>query len=148
MAKLVPIITYLLLFALFAIAMISGGIMLAESNNPSQSIGNDPTVSAFSGNLTDTLSTAYEDSNSAKSAISNSSITTTTGFAYIDAVGGVWKTVTQAPSAIYNLTFGFILVNLLGSSTASIVTGVLATILILTIITAVILWVTTGVGNK
>lgn len=106
MAGLQPIIISILVAGLFAIALISGGIMLAEQNGANQSIGDDPVLLSYKNSLTISLGNAETNSNSSMEAL-GASPTTESGGAFIyDATTGVWKTLKEDPSTNYNLLVG------------------------------------------
>lgn len=139
-----PILVTLLLFGLFAFAIITSGIMIAEQNDPDQSIGNDPTIAAFRTNINETLDTAREDTQSADELLTNSSVSTTTNIVFIDAVSGLWKTLRQAPTTIWELTGG-LMVSTIGIPLT--VVALITSLLLIIILIAVIRFVTTGVGG-
>jgi hypothetical protein len=147
MAELRPFLIGFLLAGLFAIALITGGIWIADLNNPDQSIGQDATLRTFASSLNQTLGQAHTDANSSYTAIKASPITLTTGFVVLDAIGGVWKTITIIPVAIYNLTIGLLIANVFSNPAFMVIFGVLSAIVILTIIFAVVKWLSQGEGG-
>jgi hypothetical protein len=147
MVRFVPIVTSLLLISLFIIAFVGVGLIIASDNNSNQTIGNDASLTSFNGALINATTNEASQIDASQAAFSNSSITTTGVFPYVNAVGGIWKTLKTTPILVYNLTIGFVLVKILGSTTAAIVTTILASILAIVIISAVVLWITRGEGG-
>ena len=149
MAGFRPVIVSLLLFGLFAIAFITFGIRLAQINDAPQSIADEPSIQNYANQLEGSLQQGYDDSYSAEVAISNSTISqaNTGGLSLIlDSVGGIWKTLKSVPVTIYNLTIGLIISNITGGE-FGILWAVLGTILIITIIIAVIKLISQGEGE-
>lgn len=144
MSEFRPIVVNLLLVGLLIIAMITMGLNIA-SNNPSQSIGNDPTLSAYANSLNATLYNATDDASASEQAITNSSITLTSGFPVFDSISGVWKTIKKVPVAVFNLTIGLVRTRL--GSSFWVVLGVIGAILTITILLAVWKLVSTGEGG-
>lgn len=147
MANFRPIVISLLLVGLFAMALISGGVMLAQKNGAGQSIADDPNIMAYAENLNKTLGNAHSDALSADEAIGSSPVTLTSGFPVFDAISGVWKTIKTVPVTVFNLTFNLLQEHILGSQAFSIVLGVIGAILTITIIFAVWKMVATGEGG-
>lgn len=137
MANFRPILVALLVLGLFGVAIITAGIRLASVNGANQSIGDDLSLAAYSSSLNQSLKDAYDSSVAANAAVSNSSITLTSTLPFIDAIGGIWKTLKSAPIAIWNLTFGIVFQNILGDNSYAIVIGVIGAILLMTIVFAV-----------
>lgn len=139
MANLKPFIFGLLLTGLFAISLINIGIYLPLHNDASQSIGDDPTLSAYKTQIESELITISDDTNSSLSALGNSPLSLVTSVGGIfDAVGGIWKTLTVVPKAVYNLTIGQLVVRYLGDDSYQVVLGVLAALVTVLIIFGVI----------
>lgn len=137
----------MLIFGLFVISLITTGIMIADQNDATQSIGDDPSISEYKSSIENNLTTAYNDVSSSNTVIENSSITTTTSIPIFTSVQSIWKTIKKVPITVYNLTIGLAMKKLFGDS-AGIVTAVISTILILLILFAVIKWVATGIGDQ
>lgn len=143
MGGLKPTIIGILLGGLFALALISGGIMLAERNNANQSIGDDPVLSSYKDNLEVSLLAVESDANGSLEAL-GSSPTTESGGAFIyDATTGVWKTLKEQPSTNYNLLVG-VTKNRIFGETFNPLFAVGAAILITIIIFGVIKLVISG----
>lgn len=132
-----PILVALLILGLFGVAIITAGIQIASVNGANQSIGDDVSLAVYASSLNESLEDAYDSSIAANAAVSNSSITLTSALPFIDAIGGIWKTLKTAPIAIWNLTFGVVFQNILGGNSYAIVIGVLGAILLMTIVFAV-----------
>ncbi len=147
MSNFKPILVALLLVGLFALAFLNFGIMTAEIEGANQSISDDPSISAYAASLNQTLEASISETEAANTAFSNSSITTTTSFPFVDAIGGIWKTMKNAPIAVWNLSFGLLLSNVLGSEAYAMVIGVLGAILTMTIIFAVWKLIHSGEGG-
>lgn len=147
MAEIRPIIIAIIVSSLFILALINGGIMLAAQNVPEQSIGDDPSLEDYRIELTNTLDEHTQNIKDSDTSLSNSSVTTTTSSPFFDVLGGLWKTITRAPKTLWNLTSGFIYERLLGSQAFIIVLGAIGAILFLTIIVAVIKFISTGEGG-
>ena len=139
------IIFALLFSGLFIIALINGGIYLAQTNHANQSIADDPLISAYSPALNDALASSYTIANTSEGAISESPITLTTGFPVFDAISGIWKTLKIIPVTIWNLTVTFVQTKAFGNTaTFYIVFSVLGAWLIISIILGVWKMVSTG----
>ena len=143
MADFKTIVIIIVLAGLFSVAMIKGGIEMANLNNPNQTIANYPALSSLLTDLNNSLEDSYSNANSSLEAISSSPVTLTTGFPVFDAITGIWKTLIIIPMAIYNLLTDFLFNIFLGSA-QNIVLGVIATIVIVTVIFAVWRFVATG----
>lgn len=143
MSGLKPLLVGILLTGLFAFALISGGIMLAENNAAPQSIGDDPALSSYKTSLEDTLEQAHTDANASIESLGKSPISVISGFAIFDAVYSVWKTLKVVPVTIFNLTIGLAQEELLGPS-FYIVIGIISTILLILIIFGVIKMIISG----
>lgn len=144
MPKFLSIVFGFLLFGLFAVAIISGGIMLASNNQATQSIADDPAIRDFANELNETLEDTYQTAVGVEGAVEQSPVTTTTSNPYIDAIGGVWKTLKTVPITIYNLTFGLLAQKIFGNSAYGIVFGVIGAILIIAIVYGVYKLLVTG----
>lgn len=144
MVKFTTLIFGFLLLGLFAIAMINGGTRLASINNANHSIAEDPSISAYASSLNSTLETSYTNAVAAEGAINSSSITLTTSNPFIDAIGGIWKTLKTVPITIYNLTIGLVFSKILGGSGYGILLGVLSSIFIIVLIYAIYKGIFTG----
>lgn len=146
--RLSPIIVSLLLFGLFAIAIINGALLLSVFNSPNQTIANDPALIEYSNALNSTLASSYADANASETAIGTSPVTLSSNSGIIfDAIAGVWKTMKKAPVAIYNLTLGLIFAKIFADSQFAIVFAILGAILLIVIVFAVVELTSTGQGG-
>lgn len=145
--KFRPIVVGLLLFSMFALAMITGGIQLANVNDVDQSIGDHPLLSTYSVNLSDAVGGASDNAKSGEDAFADSDVTLSTSSVFIDAIGGIWKTLKTIPVTIYNLTIGLVSSVIFGGGAFSIVLGIIGAILTITIIFAVWRLISTGEGG-
>ena|SRR3990167_1386712 len=143
MAGLKPLLVGLLLGGLFALVLITGGIMLANNNASPVSIGDDPALSAYKTSLESSLENAQANANASIEALGESPISIIPGSFVIDAIAGVWKTLKVVPVTIYNLTFGLAKDKIFGE-TFDVVFGIMAAILIIVIIFGVIKLVSQG----
>lgn len=146
MASFRPLVIALLLLGIFAVAIVSFGINLARENGATQNIGDNPIISNYAGNVSDTLGRAYDNANDSIESLSKSPVTLTGGFPLFDAIAGLWKVLKTVPITVYNLTVGLLLSTILGS-TYAIVLGVVGAIFIITIIFAVWKMLSTGQGG-
>lgn len=144
MAEIRPLLIWLLLLGLFAMAIVTGGIMLAEQNGVNQSIADDPAITEYYSSLNETLADTYTDASNSDAAFSNSSISTSIGIPFIDSIWGIWKTLKEVPVTIYNLTIGLLISKVLGDVAGAIVLSVLSAILIITVIFAIVKLVSQG----
>lgn len=144
MADFRPLIVALILTGLVAIGVINFGIMLANTNQASQSIADNSQLASYANDLNDSLTDAYSDAEEANTAISNSSLTLTSGFPIVEAIGGIWKTMKAVPKTIWDLTIALLNSSILGSPALSIFIGGLGAILIITIVLAVWKLISTG----
>lgn len=142
-AGLKPLIVGLLLSGLFAFALITSGIMIANSNHASHSIGDDPAIASYKNSLEGTLNQAQENANSSIEAIGESSISVIPGAYIFDAIAGVWKTLKVVPVTIYNLTIGLLKNKIFGNN-FNVVFGIFSAILIILIIFGVIKLISSG----
>lgn len=137
------IIISLIVFAVFAISFINGGMILAENNN-GQSITQDPSIGAYVSALNSSLESSYQVVNDSDTSLSESPITTTSVNPFFDAVGGIWKVLKGGTIAIYNITVGLVISKLFAGSQAALIGGVVSAILMLMLIAAVIRLVSGG----
>lgn len=142
-----PIIVALLLFGLFVVVIISGGIMLANVNGANQSIGNDPTLVIYNNNINQTLQQSKIDIGNSSSALESSPLTLTGGNPFFDAIGGIWKTIKNAPITIWNYTGQILISKLFGQQAGTILLGTLGAILLVTILFGVYKLVSRGEGG-
>lgn len=147
MVSLRPVIISILLSVLFIIAVISGGIYMAEQNGASENIGNDSAFSSLRNDLIDKTQDNYDSSLAAMNSLENSSISLTSGIPFLDSIYGGWKVIKATPMIMYNLITASLFERLLGSQTSAIIIGIISAILIITIIFAVIKLVSTGDGG-
>lgn len=143
MAGLKPLFIGLLLTGLFAFAMITGGIMVADQNSGVVSIGDDPALSNYKTQIQSSLNDASTDANSSLEALGNSPLSAIPGAFIFEAIAGVWKTLKIVPSTIYNLTFGVLKDKVFGDS-FGVAFGIMAAIIIILIILGVIKLVVSG----
>jgi hypothetical protein len=99
-----PLLISLLLFGLLAAAVINAGIMIANSNDADESIANNTAINDYSTDLTDSLEGAGGEGTTAYDSFSNSTISLTGGIVFLDAIGGLWKTLLNVPRTVFNLT--------------------------------------------
>lgn len=137
MTGIKPLLIGMLLSGLFAFALISGGIMLAQNNHSNNNIGDDPALSDYKNSLETNLEKANTDANDSLNALSDSPISVISGFAILDAAYSVWKTLKVVPSTIYNLTFGLTKNKIFGSPFV-IVFGLISAIILILIIFGII----------
>lgn len=133
MAGFRPLIVGLLLAGLFAYALINAGLLIAINNNPSQTIGNDESLSDYKDSLESNLQESYANSNSSEESFSKSPLSLS-NIIVVDAIGGVWKSIKIIPVAIYNLTIGILIQKLFSSQEFSIALSVIGAILIITFV--------------
>ena len=146
MAKtFVPIIIILLLFGLFAVALINAGIMIGNQNEAEQNIGDNAIIKDYYESVNQSLIDSSSNADSANQAFSNSSVSTTGSFPYVNAVSGIWKVIKNAPITVYNLTIGLLIGTIFGDSV--IVWATLSAIIILIIVAAIVKWITQGEGG-
>lgn len=136
-----------MLFAfLFFVALITGGIMMAEQNGASQSIANDTGLNDFRNDLVDSLNGYSSDVSDAGASFENSTISLTSGIPFIDAIYGVWKILIATPKLAYNFFASYVFDTILGDTASKIIVGILGAILTITIIIAIIKLVSQGEG--
>lgn len=145
MVRFRPLVTSILLFALFAIAVLNFVFLFSDQNNPAQNILTDPnsSIGKYYADLNNTLASSQSNTTNAYGAFENSSINTDTGiFPFITAIGGIWKVIWLYPKIIYDLTIGLLINQLLaGSPLALTISIILGTIVVITIISAIALFV-------
>lgn len=148
MSEIKPFVVNALLLGLLALAMISGGIMMAVDNNATQSIANDTAISTYANTLQSSLENASESATASDASFRNSSIDTSGGVIWAGAISGVWKTLTVVPSAVLSLTTNLVKGKILGSTAFYAIFGVVSLIIILSLILAIWKLVSTGEGGK
>lgn len=144
MSNLRPFVISALLLGLIAIGIISTGIMIASENDATQSIANDTAISNYATALQNSLANASESASSADASFRNSTVSVTGGVVFVDAIGGLWKTLTTVPSAVLTLTTNLIKGKIMGDTAFYAVFGVMALIIVITLILAVWKAVSTG----
>lgn len=144
MSSMKPLVFGFLLVGLFAIALISFGIRLADVNEVSQSIGDDPAIKNYADSLNNSIAQASSDSQTSQEAISESPITLGESNFVIDAIGGIWKTITEVPVTVWNLTVGLLLAKIFGDNSFAIALSVIGTLIGFAVIFAVVKWLSTG----
>lgn len=147
MAKLISVIIPLLLLAGFILALLLGGISFQLQNNTPSKITDDSKIQNLTSDLASALSLSSSNANSANQAFSNSSISTSGVTPFISAVGGIWTVITKGPVLLYNIISLFVFETLFGNPAAFFISGIVATIFILIIISAVVYWVSRGEGG-
>ena len=135
----------MLLVGLFAFALISSGIIIGDKNN-GQSIGDIPTISKFRTDIQVNLSEAYNTANSSETSFGSSPISLTS-IVFVDALGGIWKTLKSIPLAIWNLIMSLVSGSIAPASEYGVVFGVIGAIIIITIIFGVWKMISTGDGG-
>jgi hypothetical protein len=140
------IIVALLVAGLVMVLFINGAIMLSTQNDFSGNPSDDPSLSAYKDDVTAQLNQSYFNTGEADAVLSNSSVTTTTSFPFIESINGIWKNVRSAPVMIWNLSFGLVLEKALGDDKAIVLT-ILSVILTLMLIFAVVYLIATGDGR-
>ena len=136
----------LILTATFAILLIQGGVLMAQSNYANHSIANDDTLMNYSTSVSGQLDQAYLDANTTDSAMRNSPVTLSTGAIIYSAISGVWKTMISVPVTLWNLT-ATLIHNQYAGGPIIIIIGVIGTLLTLGIVLAVWKLVFTGDGG-
>jgi hypothetical protein len=138
----------MLLFGLFAIALITFGISIAEQNNPAQSIANAPSIMSYKNSIESDLSKNYKSFNESEDSFSESDTTlgNSQSGIIINSISGIWKDLKGGSVLIINLSFGFIQKTLFGSEFL-IVFNVISGILIFITLIAVIKLVMQGEGG-
>lgn len=136
MATLLKFVIPFLLFMAFAVSFIGFGLLLPELNGASQSISDDPGISAYANELNNTATDASLNSNIAEGVLGNSSITTGAQSNIIDSSQGIWKIITATPKTIWNLTFGLALGRVATGTEVLIILGIFGAILVLILVLA------------
>lgn len=139
-----PIIINFLLIGLFAVAIIMAGIMVSVDNNATQSIGNDTVFSELANSLNSNLTQNYNEMEKNEQSFENSSITLTSGIPFIDSIYGTWKIIKKTPMLIYSLVVNVVFLRIMGDPATNVIISVMSTILIITIIFAVIKLISSG----
>lgn len=139
-----PLIVTLLLVGLVILSVLTGGIMLAANNGASQSIMDDPSMSAYLSSLNDSLDDSYDESQPLDTAFSDSPITPTTGAVYVESVGGIWQTMRNNPTTIFSISLAFVRDKVLGGPYGSIILNTALAIFGLLIIFGAYKWIYTG----
>jgi hypothetical protein len=139
-----PLLISLLLFGLLAAAVINAGIMIANSNDADESIANNTAINDYSTDLTDSLEGAGGEGTTAYDSFSNSTISLTGGIVFLDAIGGLWKTLINVPRTVFILTRSLVSSTILESNGFLVIFGVITLIILLSIILAVWKLVSTG----
>lgn len=142
-SRYVPLIAAILLIGLFATAIINFGIMVADQNDASINIGDDPAIINYYGNVSENLIASSNAVQSSDAALTNSSIQTS-GSTFVDASRGIWKSIRNAPTMVWNLTFGLIIDKLFGGAAGIAVAAVVGAILGMILFAAVIRMLTQG----
>lgn len=142
-----PILVSLILAGLFAFSLLYGGYLLAVNNDASQSILDNPAMNSFKENLEDNLTGFYDTVNASETSFAKSPISLSQ-IVFVDALGGIWKTLKIIPLAIWNLIAGLVIGNLLTQTQFIIVGGVVGSLLIITIIFGVWKLINTGESEK
>lgn len=145
MAEFRPLVVSLLVFGLFAVLLINIGAQIAQDNNPNSTILNISGFSNFKANTSEHLEDSYGTISDADTAVTNSSVTLTSGIPFVDAIGGIWKTIKVAPMAIYGLVKDTAVAQIIGDNTVIVAT--VGAILLLTFIFAVWKFISTGEGG-
>ena len=141
------LIVTLLIFGLFAVALINFSINIAEENGATKNLRNNSAINQYMDALETNLSDAYTTADKADTALTNSSISLTTGYVLIDSVRGIWKTIVTIPKGIYILTVGLAGNTLMPNPTFQIVIYVIGAIFLILFLFAVVKWLTTGSGE-
>lgn len=144
MVKFSTVMISLILIGLIAVLVISAGIQMASDYGFDTSIANDSRIGNIKIDLSDAINEAYEDERGASDSLSNSTITTSAGIPFIDAIGGVWKSIKNGPTVIFNLIKG-LGESVLGSSYALVFTA-LGAIISIIVIFAIWRMIATGDG--
>jgi hypothetical protein len=121
--------------------------MLADDNNASQSIANDTSIKGYADSLQESLEDTSDSANKADKSFRDSTVSITSGVIFVDAIGGLWKTLTVVPSTVLTLTKEQIKENILGDTAFYAVIGVISLIIVITLILAVWKLVGTGEGG-
>lgn len=147
MSGLRPFIISILLLGLLAMAVINAGILIAHDNNSKNSIANDTDINNYASSLQNSLANASETADKTDESFRNSTISTSGGVVFVDAIGGLWTTLIEVPSMIMKLTTNLVKGKILGDTAFYAVIGVISAILVITLILAVWKLVGTGEGG-
>lgn len=132
----------MLLVGLFAYALINAGILLGYYND-GNSIADSLVLSSFKANISTQLENSYSTANSTEASFGDSPISLTQ-IIFVDALGGLWKTLKTIPTTIFNLLTGIVGSTILPSSEFFILYSVIGAIIIITIIFGVWKLISTG----
>lgn len=139
-----PILIWFLVLGLFAVAIITGPIMMAEQNGSNQTIGDDASISAYYKSVNNSLASNYKNTTKSEQAFSNSTLTLTGGIPFVDSIWGIWKTLKAVPITIYQLTADVFFERIFGDNSKGIVFAVMASIILITIIFAIVILISRG----
>lgn len=128
---------------LFVYALINFGILFSEQNGVDSSLRNDSRVNSTFSRVGAELETAGQQANNSKSTIEESDQEETTEGIIVSSVSAVRTVFADIFFGVFNVIGGFI-VNVLFGGSYSIVFGVVATIMLILIITYGIKWLRTG----
>ena len=145
MANLRPLLVNILMLMAIVTGVITFGILIAVDNAPDRTIGNSEAINSYYVNVNNTMLQASNDSIASYNATTTGGTTTTVCLLVLNAIGGIWKTMIQAPMLMYQLTVGLIVQNIGGTAFYMII-GVLGAIITFTIIFAV--WKFLRVGES
>ena len=142
-----PLIINFLWIGLFFVALVTGGVIMSVQNGSSNSILNNSLFAnasnSFSGNLTD----YYQTTSDSEKSFENSTVTLTGGIPFIDSIYGTWKILKSVPMIMYTLVVDVVMGTLLGSQTTTIIVSVITSILIITLIFAIVKLISSGDGG-
>ena len=149
MARFNNLMTWLILSGLFVLALINFGLLFQSQNinaiSPQSYFINYSGFVTLNNTLQENLSSSVSNIEASGFSAENSSITTgSLGNPFFNAVGGIWKVIKVAPTAIYNLLAGFLTNTLLAGGSGLIVLYSISSIMVLTIIGAVVYLITRG----
>ena len=130
----------LLLTGLFVICFFSFAGYLAVYNNSNADITSDPSINQYLTSLNSTLKNSSSTADNSSDALYGSSSSTSGGNIILEAVTGIWKSITSTPKQIYLLTIGLVQSKVLGGSTFYLVFGTIGAILSITLIMLVWRW--------
>jgi hypothetical protein len=149
MAKyFIPFIIGILVTGAFLICLINFGLLYQGQNAPlsSSALNNDSGLVNYLTALKSDLSsgtTSLEEGT--VNAVSNSSITTgSLGSPFLTTVGGTWKVIKTAPTAIYAITIGYAYDKLFYGSEGLIIYYFIGAIMALILFGAIIYLITRG----
>jgi|SRR3990172_12093204 len=146
MVKFLPFIIAFAIVTLFSISLLNTSILMAEYNNPSRSIGNDPNVREYSEAINETVGDFSNEAGSSEDKLGDSPTTKTDTNLITDAMVGIWKIISTTPKTMYNLTVGFI-GETIGFQGFVIVVGILGGIIAMALVIAVFRMLFTGDGG-